>query len=154
LTVSKFAHKTINGVRFLNRRIRLFGFFAANLFFAGPSIAEEPSPFVPTGLEQASDFNIRLDVLKTQMRDKFQAAQMLANKGASEEQYLQVLEEIREVKRHIAQWEETWRKSSIQDAEGGEDSYALWDIGETTISQLVMEYGASDYLYIIPPELG
>ena len=29
----------------------------------------------------------------------------------------------------------------------------MWDMGETTLSQLIMEYGATDFLYVIPQEL-
>ncbi len=98
-------------------------------------------------------FNATLDGLKGQVREKFQAAQKLAKEDSSDSEFEQLLQEVRTLKGEIAALEENWRLASIRDSEGGEDPYALWDVGETTISQLIMEYGASDFLYVIPPEL-
>ncbi|OGN65464.1 MAG: hypothetical protein A2888_01555, partial [Chlamydiae bacterium RIFCSPLOWO2_01_FULL_28_7] len=41
-------------------------------------------------------------------------------------------------------------KENIKTDEG----YSFWDAGETTISQLIMEYGSQDFLYVIPNEIG
>lgn len=53
----------------------------------------------------------------------------------------------------IVQLEKRWREAAVQESKREEEGYALWDQEETTLSQLVMEYGAMDYLYIIPPDL-
>jgi general secretion pathway protein D len=94
-----------------------------------------------------------LSSLKTRMQEKFSLVQQLAKSESSEEEFAELLQEVKGLKTEIAKVEEEWRVSSIRSSEGGEDPYALWDVGETTISQLVMEYGASDFLYVIPPEL-
>jgi len=98
-------------------------------------------------------FRTTFDALKLQMKEKFGAAQQLSQDENSEKEFAALLREFKAIKMQIAALEENWRQSSIRDAEGGDDPYALWDVGETTISQLVMEYGASDFLYVIPPEL-
>ncbi len=69
---------------------------------------------------------------------------------ANSEKYAQLLSEMQGVRREIDQLEEEWRKT--QGAQFDEP-FALWDIGETTVSQLVMEYGGTDALYIVPPEV-
>ena len=118
--------------------------------FSSLSFAENALP-VSTDVAGAARFNETLGGLKAKIREKFNAAQSLMKAGASEEAFESLLAEVRSLKAESAALEEHWRASSINEAEG--DPYALWDIGETTISQLVMEYGASDYLYTIPPEL-
>lgn len=132
---------------------RAFSFLFVLFLLLRMGTAEESRSIQSADIDGAACFNATLDSLKAQIREKFLIAQKLAGEEASEDQYFQLLGEIKEVKRQIAGLEENWRIASIRDSEGGEDPYALWDIGETTIGQLVMEYGANDFLYVIPPEL-
>ena len=41
----------------------------------------------------------------------------------------------------------------MTESKKGDEGYAFWDQDETTFSQLIMEYGSNDYLYVIPPEV-
>jgi general secretion pathway protein D len=91
--------------------------------------------------------------LKEQIKNVYEKASQLVRQGANEPNYLALIEELKSIKKEKEALQEKWRKSFADDAGGGDDNYALWDMGETTLSQLIMEYGASDYLYIIPPEL-
>ena len=109
------------------------------------------SGFAEMDSEGAAHFNTVLSELKGKIREKFSAAQSLSRTNAPESEFEQLLSEVRLLKEEISSLEENWRTTSVKEAEG--DPYALWDIGETTISQLVMEYGTSDYLYTVPPEL-
>jgi len=112
--------------------------------------ANETDP-VATDLEGAVSFNERLKGLKAKIHEKFNEAHVLSKTGAPEGEFEQLLSDVRALKGEVALLEESWRTTANGDSEG--DPYALWDIGETTISQLVMEYGTSDYLYTIPQEL-
>jgi general secretion pathway protein D len=103
--------------------------------------------------EGAVRFNSSIGELKSLLQVKFKEALELARKKADEGRFKQLLIEVQETKAKIAAQEEKWRVSSLAESGAVDDPYALWDIGETTIAQLVMEYGASDYLYIIPQEL-
>lgn len=98
--------------------------------------------------EGAAQFNATLSGLKEQLHEKFNAAL----RYSKEEEFKSLLAEVQAIKGQIHHLENDWRKGASRDSEA-EDPYALWDIGETTISQLVMEYGSADYLYTIPPEL-
>lgn len=129
----------------------LFIFFSMRAF-ADESV-QENSFEIGMDSKSVAKFNATLESLRQQTREKFKTAQQLAKSDSSEEEFAVLLEEVRSIKGEIARLEESWRKASIRESEGGDDAYALWDVGETTISQLVMEYGASDFLYIIPPEL-
>ncbi len=62
------------------------------------------------------------------------------------------LQEIQKTKKEIIEIEEMWRDRNALVAQS--ESYSLWHQPESTLSQLVMDYGTSDYLYLIPPEIG
>ncbi len=62
------------------------------------------------------------------------------------------LQEMKELRAEIGQIEEMWRKEAASSPMS--DSHALWHQPESTILQLVMDYGAPDYLYMVPPEVG
>lgn len=104
-------------------------------------------------VEGAKTFNQTFSHLKQELHEKFEKASALARSGADQEVFAALLEEVQSLKSEICQLEEKWRSASIQEISQDEDPYALWDVGEITLSQLIMEYGASDYLYVIPPEL-
>lgn len=98
-------------------------------------------------------YNQKAAQLKERFQSIYNEASKLVRDGANESAYLSLIEELKSLKKEKEDIQEKWRKSFADDAGGGDDNYALWDMGETTLSQLIMEYGASDYLYIIPPEL-
>ncbi len=74
-------------------------------------------------------------------------------RNADEKEYKHLLEEVNTTRNRMLELENAWRESIVTEAKRDEEGYALWDQEETTLSSLVMEYGASDYLYIVPPEL-
>ncbi len=104
-------------------------------------------------MEGAQAFNDTLSSYKTELREKFEKAGELSRAGGKETEFRELLGDVRGVKSKIRHLEEKWRKSSVEDAAHGDEAYALWDVGETTLSQLIMEYGANDFLYVIPQEL-
>jgi len=84
--------------------------------------------------------------LRTELQEKFRAVEI----AQSETEYAKLLEQVRSLRKQITAAEEATKASHTM---GEQEPFALWDMGETTVSQLIMEYGASDYLYIIPPEI-
>lgn len=112
--------------------------------FSDPPESESPA---------AEDASHELARLKETIRCKFKEAADLANVEADEAAYFSILNEIRELKKNKEVLEERWRKAFLGDDGSGVENYALWDVGEITLSQLIMEYGASEFLYIIPQEL-
>jgi general secretion pathway protein D len=112
--------------------------------------AEEP---FSSDVEGAISFNESLSRLKTDLQIKFDEVKNLAANDARDADYQQLLSEVRTAREKIRSLEEGWRKSSADEIARNDEPYALWDVGETTLSQLIMEYGASDFLYVIPQEL-
>lgn len=97
--------------------------------------------------------NTTIKSLKEQLAAKHLLAKQLVTSNANEEDFLKLIEEINETKHALATKEIEFKKYSIEQSKLDEEGYGLWDQEETTLSQLVLEYGSSDFLYIVPPEL-
>ncbi len=110
-------------------------------------------------VEGAAAFNRSLFRLKSELKERFDKALSLSKKAGesaqpgSLQEYEILLAEARTIREQIRFLEEKWRRATVDETAQTDDAYALWDVGETTLSQLIMEYGASDFLYIIPQEL-
>lgn len=118
-----------------------------------PPTTEDPDVSSKADVDGAVRFNAALANLKLLLQEKSKEAEKLTRSGAPEEEFGRLLREVRGIREQIVALEEEWRGTVLRDTTGGEEPYALWDMGETTVAQLVMEYGASDCLYVIPPEL-
>lgn len=103
------------------------------------------------GIENAQNYNRVLADLRLEIREKYEEA--LKVPPDDEITYKNLLSSVKNLKQKIQVMEEKWRKNSVSENSQSDEPYALWDMGETTLSQLIMEYGASDYLYVIPQEL-
>lgn len=112
---------------------------------------EDEKP-ISTDAQGAILLNGSLSKLRKELQEKFQAAQAFIEKHPSEQESNTLLREIREIRGQIFALQERWRAQATHETEQA-DPYALWDAGETTVAQLIMEFGASDYLYVIPPEI-
>ncbi|MBS0628368.1 MAG: hypothetical protein JSS09_09175, partial [Verrucomicrobia bacterium] len=107
--------------------------------------------------EQIDDLLIRVNKeivsFRAQLADRYNALALLQKKQASEEEYQKLLDEVRILKTSLQAIENQWRDVVVSEAKKDEEAYALWDQEETTLGQLVMEYGALDFLYIVPPDM-
>lgn len=126
------------------KKIALF-FFACMTLFAEQETKSD--------LEGAHAFNKSMVCLKADLETQFQKVQELVETETRDEEYRELLKEIAETRGKIRSLEERWRKTAVDEVSKADEPYAMWDIGETTLSQLIMEYGASDFLYVIPQEL-
>lgn len=78
-------------------------------------------------------------------------AQELYDTDAPESKYQALLEQIREVRSNIIQLEAQWREQAAQNPNS--EPYALWHQPDTTLGQLVVDYGSEDYVYLMPKEI-
>lgn len=130
---------------------RLFHWTLASSLSLATLYADDVAP--PLDVEAAQSFNGSLSQLKAELNLKFDRVKFLAQKDGRESEYQELLSDVRSIRDKIRTLEEKWRKTSVDEASRSDEPYAMWDVGETTLSQLIMEYGASDFLYVIPPEL-
>ena len=106
------------------------------------------SPELDAALNKA---NQDLKIRKTELRDYYRMAAELYHGEVEEDDFEEVVEKIQEIKQDIDDIESKWQQKAIDD---GRESYALWHQPQTTIEQLVIDYGSSDHVYLIPPEIG
>lgn len=99
------------------------------------------------------DVNKELSFLRSELASKYNDIALLHDKEAPEAEYQNLLDQVRGFKHSIQTLENNWRESAVDESKKDEDGYALWDQEETTLGQLVMEYGSLDFLYIVPPEM-
>ncbi|MGL5263982.1 MAG: hypothetical protein ACRDAI_05345, partial [Candidatus Rhabdochlamydia sp.] len=99
------------------------------------------------------EINERIYVLRAQLQAGYHQVQTLHSIEAEEEKFHALLADVNAMKQTIFSLEKQWREIVVKEAKQGEEGYALWDQEETTLAHLIIEYGALDYLYIVPPEM-
>lgn len=88
----------------------------------------------------------RVDLHKT-----YALVQELFTRGAPPSSYQELLTRINEIRASIASLEETWRSMATES--GHQDAYALWHQPDTTIGDLVMDFGSQSFVYMIPSDI-
>lgn len=98
---------------------------------------------------QVAVVNEKLVDLRKKLADSYSRAPLLQE----EEAFKKLLLEVNEIKNEMSRVEESWRDTVVTESKSDEDGYAMWDQEETTLAQLVMEYGSLDFLYVVPQEM-
>lgn len=109
---------------------------------------EKPSSFE----EEAKRINQELLYVKKTLKEKYERAPFLYEKRAGPEAFEKLKAEIQALKDKKEIIEERFRQFLTEKSQT-EEAYAFWDQGETTLGQLIVEYGSSDFLYIIPADV-
>lgn len=116
----------------------------ANLSHTGGDLSPEAEKFL-------YQVNRQLEQKQLELREFYRQAQALFQKNAPACAYEDLLKSINKVKESINQLENEWREMAISSS-GGE-AYALMHQPDTTLEQLVIDYGSHDFVYLIPPEI-
>lgn len=121
------------------------------------TIEEKKAFLTLNGSQNPAEFlcevNKQLPSLRAELEACYAEVNALVKTGAGEKQFQGLLQKVNEIRAQIVEVEEKWHALSLQEGKKEEEGYAMWDQEETTLSQLIMEYGASDFLYVIPTEL-
>lgn len=128
------------------------------LLLAAQTIAEKKAGIiVPTGdlspemaklLVQVND---EISSANVQLRSLYRQVQEMYQEGAPETDYLPILEKINHLKENIAALENSWRESAAMPERGS--GYSLWYQPETTVGQLINDYGSHSYIYVASAEI-
>ncbi len=98
------------------------------------------------------DVNKQLEGWQEQLRELYSQVIVLYQNNAPEEDYQELLDTINAVKEKMITLESAWRTTV---AGGGvEEGYSLWHQPDTTIEQLVIDYGSQNFVYLIPSDVG
>lgn len=87
------------------------------------------------------------------LRKKLESCYSKVKDLHEEQDFRTLLSDVNQIKGEISKLEDNWREAAVRESKSDEEGFALWDQEETTLAQLVMEFGALDFLYIVPTEL-
>ncbi|MFZ0565748.1 MAG: secretin N-terminal domain-containing protein [Chlamydiales bacterium] len=124
------------------------------------TISEKKKSFQPSGseidqtlLEQLPQVNDYLEKRRFELKQLHdQAYTLYQNDGAREEQYRLLIDKIKKLKEEIAEAQRLWQQEVFSSNQS--EAYALWHQPDSTLLQLIIDYGAADFIYLVPPEIG
>lgn len=97
-------------------------------------------------------FNQEMEEIKSRLKRLYDEAEDLYEQYGPEGDYSGILSQINDLKQKKRLMEDAWRErmanSNVQ------ETYGLWLARETTLEQLVIDYGSQDYVYLIPADVG
>ena len=88
-----------------------------------------------------------------EIRKLYGQVQELFDANYPQDSYRELLHQINDLKENIEILQQSWRQMAARSGIQSE-GYALWHQPETTIEQLVIDFGSSEYVYLIPEEIG
>lgn len=146
----------------LSKRIWMIGFFLLGIpLFSlfSQSIAEKKAHLKSDESDLDHDtenfllqLNKETQEIHSRLQHLYEAVLCLYQEDAPAEQYRALLKQINEQKCYLTHLEQKWREMVTQDNRG--EGYGLWHAPDTTLEQLIIDYGSQDYVYLIPPEVG
>ncbi len=90
--------------------------------------------------------------LRRLLNQKYVEVQACFKENSSSEAFENKLKEVQEIKQALKDTEVEWREVASHRLRGDSD-YTIWYQEDPSLNQLIIDYGSSDYLYIIPQEL-
>jgi len=126
-------------------------FCLAPLLLLAEAAVEDDDSFLQL---EAADANQEMGNLREEIEKKYDIAKEMLERNASDDEFKVLLGEINQLKKQLHEEQIEWKKKASSDESQIKEDYAYWDQGETTLSSLVMEYGSTQYLYVIPYEIG
>jgi general secretion pathway protein D len=125
----------------------------------GQTIAEKKAGVVSSSGGELSpemkkvlvDVNRELAATQEELNVLYKRVQLLYQRGAPLEEFEAPIDRIQRLREQLNSIESRWRVTAA-----GADSdatYALWYQPETTIGQLINDYGSQEYVYVTTPEI-
>lgn len=131
---------------------------AFQLEVSAQSIAEKKANLKSSesDLDRESDqFLIKVNedtaALHAQIQDLYSQVEQLHAEGAPSEKYKELLVQINQRKNELLTLENKWRQMAVSGNRN--EGYGLWHAPETSIEQLVIDYGSQDYVYLVPADV-
>lgn len=124
----------------------------------GQTIAEKKASLNEITGDLSSDaekfltqINIEINEARNEERALSEEAYRLYLLGSPEQVYQPIVSKMRELRELIQTLQTSWHDMIV--SQGKQEAYALWYQPETTIEQLIIDYGSQDYVYLMKPEV-
>lgn len=114
-------------------------------------ISEDKQDMPPEMQKMLHEVNRELKIAQGKLQTLYAQVNELYVQNSPPEAYVHLLKMINESRQRIAQIENDWRDKVSQT--GHFEAYALWHQPDTTLGQLVMDYGSQDFVYLIPSDI-
>lgn len=132
--------------------------FCFTLSLYGQSIAEKKAGLATGGSDLTQELQTFLDQVNRELEESqkelallYGRVEELYKENAPEESYRSLLNQINDVRTRSNSLQASWREMSAKSSV--EESYALWHQPETTLGQIIIDYGSNNYVYLVPPEV-
>lgn len=136
----------------------LGGLFASGSFLHAQSIAEKKAGVVKVVGDLDRSLQSQLQFVNRDISDRhmelkelYREVEYLYNSGAQENDYVNLLNQINATRAELQEIENGWRE--VASSSGKEAGYALWHQPETTLGQLVIDYGSQQFVYLVPEDI-
>ncbi len=113
-------------------------------------LTQQTADLTPDMERFLSEVNQEHEAHVTELKALYAEAYELYKQNAPEYSYKDLLQKINTIKKQIVDLETEWQKVAT---EGQQEGYALWHQPDTTLEQLVVDYGSQDYVYILSPAI-
>lgn len=144
--------------KFTFRALVLGALLGCSLLLDAQTIAEKKAGVVKSSgdldrsLQQQLQYvNRELIELQNELKQRYSEISSLYIAGAPEADYTNLLDQINALRADLEEVESGWRE--VATTSGKEGGYALWHQPETTLGQLVIDYGSQQYVYLVPDEI-
>lgn len=97
--------------------------------------------------------NNQIGALNKDLEDEYKKAIDLISLNADEAVFLQAKAKIDSLREEIKDVESAWKASQEEDYTKNDSESGFWELGDITISKLMVEYGSGESLYVIPPDI-
>lgn len=98
-----------------------------------------------------TQINLELNEARHDERVLAEQAFKLYQLNSPEDLYHPLIAKMRAQRAHIEMLQESWREMIV--SQGKQENYALWYQPETTIEQLIIDYGSQDFVYLMKPDI-
>jgi len=116
----------------------------AGLVSGSSDLDEDLDTFLTQVNKETDEAHAELDMLYARVQE-------LYKQNACNESFQVLLQRINDVRSHIEMLETSWRE--VASKSNVDEPYALWHQPDTSLGQLVIDYGSHNYVYLIPPEV-
>lgn len=124
----------------------------------GQTIAEKKASLNEITGDLSSDaekFLTQINIEITEARNEERALSLEAYRlyliGSPEHVYQPIVAKMRQLREQIQTLQTSWHDLIV--SQGRQEAYALWYQPETTIEQLIIDYGSQDFVYLMKPEV-
>lgn len=139
--------------------ITLFSLALCNGTILGQTIAEKKANASKPGggdltrdaQEILTNVNKEMNGYQEELKHLYETVETLFKQNAPADDFRELLDKIRQIQSKMIMLESNWREIVVRN--GNDAGYALWHQPETTLGQLILDYGSQHFVYIMSPEI-